>query len=352
VADQGSSTSWLQGKANGRWTGELLFDRRATGGHGTLRLTLRDAGPPGLYPDPRAMLFLVVDEPFAEALDVAWRTAGAPLAGRCVTWRLTTDDLPCDEVTGGSLGAAFGVALADLARQAPPAVRMRRLDRRCAITAGLRPDLRLLPVTGVPNKLEEAVRQRLRVVLAPPADRETLPEPLLRDARVRFAADLPAAVRRRRTRVNPTFIAMVVALVLAAAGVTGGVLAAARESRTAHLRDIAAGLLPAAASLRTADPTNALLLEALAVRLDGPGARAALIRSLLANRYVGASPAPAGTALAAGARRGRRTARGSSPCGGRRCGRRRAGCRPCATTCCCGTPAGARSTAESSSPDR
>jgi hypothetical protein len=209
-----------------------------------------------------------------------------------VVWRLTTDDLPCDEVAGGSLGAAFGVALTDLARRTPPPVRVRRLDRRCAITAGLRSDLRLSPVTGVPNKLEEAVRQRLRVILAPAADRETLPEPLLHDAKVRFAADLPAAVRQSRTRVNPTFVAMVVALVLAVVGVTGGVLAAARESRTAHLRDVAAGLLPAAAALRNTDPADALLLEALAVRLDGPGARAALIRSVLAYRYAGALIGP------------------------------------------------------------
>jgi hypothetical protein len=62
------------------------------------------------------------------------------------------------------------VALIDLARRTPPPVRVRRLDRRRAITAGLRTDLRLLPVTGIANKLEEAARQRLRVILAPPAD--------------------------------------------------------------------------------------------------------------------------------------------------------------------------------------
>jgi WD40 repeat protein len=271
----------------------VLFDRRSTGGSGTLRLTLLDAGPPGLYPDPRAMLFLVADRRFAQALDVAWRTAAAPLTGRCVVWRLTTDELPVDQVAGGSLGAAFGVALTDLARRTPPPIRVRRLDRRCAITAGLEPDLRLSPVTGIPNKLEQAIRQRLRVILAPPADPETLPEPLLRDARVRFAADLPAAVRLSRTRLNPAFVAIVAALLLAVAGVSGGVLAAARESRAAHVRAVAAALLPAAASLRTADPAGALLLEALAVRLDGTGARAALIHSVLANRYVGALAGPA-----------------------------------------------------------
>ncbi|WP_141715159.1 WD40 repeat domain-containing protein [Micromonospora rhizosphaerae] len=265
----------------------VLFDRRSTGGHGVLRLTLLEDGPPGLYPDPRAMLFLVADGRFAEALDVAWRAAAPPLGGRCVVWRLTTDDLPCDEVAGGSLGAAFGVGLADLARRTPPALRVRRLDRRCAVTAELRPDARLVEVSGIRNKLEEAVRQRLRVILAPSRDRDALPDPLLHDAKVRFAVDLPAAVRHSRTRVNPTFAAMIAALVLASAGLTGGVLADARKSRAAHLREVANNLLPAADTIRQSDPTSALLLEALAVQLDASGARAALIRSLLANRYIG-----------------------------------------------------------------
>ncbi|GID91181.1 WD40 repeat domain-containing protein [Amorphoplanes digitatis] len=266
----------------------VLFDRRSTGGHGTLRLTLLDGGPPGLYPDPRAMLFLVGDRWFAQALDVAWRTAGKSLHRRCVVWRLTTDDTPCDEVTGGSLGAAFGVALTDLARRTPPPIRVRRLDRRRAITAGLEPDQRLSPVTGVPNKLEAAVRRRLRVILAGSSDRESIPEPLMRDVRLRFADDLPAAVRLSRTRLNPAFVFIMITLMVAAAGVTGGMLAAVRASRATHQGEIAAGLLPAARDLRAVDPADALLLEGLATRRGAPGARASLIRSALANRYAGA----------------------------------------------------------------
>ncbi|MBG0564378.1 hypothetical protein [Actinoplanes aureus] len=267
----------------------VLFDRRSTGGHGVLRLTLLGGGPPGLYPDPRAMLFLVADRRFAAALDAAWATA-APLHGRCVVWRLTTDGLACDEVAGGSLGAAFGVGLADLSRRTPPLLRARRLDRRCAITAELRPDARLAPVGGIRNKLEEAIRLRLRVVLAPPGDADAVPGPLLRDARVRFAGDLAAAVRACRTRMNPSFAALLVAVVLAASGVAGGALAAARGSRAAHLREVAAGLPAAAADIRQTDPAGALLLEALAVRLGAPGARNALVQSVLANRYAGTLP--------------------------------------------------------------
>ena len=61
----------------------------------------------GLYPDPRTMMFLVADRPFAEALHVAWQTVPQRLAGACVVWRLSTEEQPCDQVGGGSLGAAF-----------------------------------------------------------------------------------------------------------------------------------------------------------------------------------------------------------------------------------------------------
>ncbi|MEV6303237.1 hypothetical protein AB0M02_27760 [Actinoplanes sp. NPDC051861] len=277
----------------------VLFDRRSTGGHGVLRLTLLDDGPPGLYPDPRSMLFLVADRRFAEALDTAWRTAGPRLHDRCVIWRLTTDGLPCDEIAGGSLGAAFGVGLADLA---PRLLRARRLDRRCAVTAELQPDTRLAEAGGVPNKLEEAVRKRWRVVLAPARDPDTLPEALLRAARVRFAVDLAAAVRSCRTKMNPAFVALAAAVLLAASGIAGGAVAATRESRAAHQREIAVGLIPAAASVRRTDPATALLLEALAVRLGAPGARPVLVQSVVDNRFAGAFDGFAGI---------------EDPCGGR-----------------------------------
>jgi WD40 repeat protein len=270
----------------------VLFDRRATGGHGLLRISRMDTGPPGLFPDPRSMLFLVADSRFAEALDAAWRTAPRRLADRCVTWRLSTDGQPCDEVVGGSLGGAFGVGLAELARAAPPRLRPRRLDRRCAVSAALRPDGRLAEVGGARNKLEEAVRQRLRVVMAPPVDGDTVPDALLREASVRYAADLPAAVRLTRTRVNTTFAVIVAAVVLAASGVVGGAAYANREARNAHLRSIGTHLLADATTVRSSDPGGPLLLESLAVRLGAPGARAALARDLVTNRYAGTLPAP------------------------------------------------------------
>jgi WD40 repeat protein len=265
----------------------VLFDRRSTGGHGSLRIMLLNGGPPGIYPDPRAMLFLVADRPFADALDTAWRTAPPALHDRCVVWRLTTDGLACDEVAGGSLGGAFGVGLAELARRTPPYLRARRLDRRCAVTAALRPDAGLARVGGIRNKLEEAIRQRLRVIVARSPDPDRVPDQLAREAKVRYAADLPAAIRLSRTRVNPSFVAVLAALVLAVGGSAGGALAAVRESRAAHVREVAGKLLAEAVTVRQSSPGDALLLEALSVQLGGSGARATLIRDLMANRYAG-----------------------------------------------------------------
>src|SRR5215470_2725929 len=111
----------------------VLFDRRSAGSHGFLRIACLRGGPRGLYPDPRAMLFLVADRPFGETLDTAWRTAPPRLANRCVLWGLTEDGQPCDEVMGGSLGGAFAVGLAELSAAVPGLgqLRPRRLDRRC-----------------------------------------------------------------------------------------------------------------------------------------------------------------------------------------------------------------------------
>ena len=275
----------------------VLFDRRAAGGHGLLLLSWLAEGPPGLYPDPRVMLFFTADAAYSQALDAAWATAPRRLADRCIVWRLTADRQPCDEVAGGSLGGAFGVGLSELARAVPRLgwLRPRRLDRRCAVTAGLTPAGRLLEVTGQQNKLEEAVRQHWRVVLAPPA-RQDDPSPgkpsatLLHEARARYAADLPAAARLSRSRVSASFAATAMALILAAATVTGGVLSAIRGAHAAELRQIGNRLVFDAAQLQSSDPAGSLLLGSLAARIGTPGARAGLAQTLLTTTYAGTLP--------------------------------------------------------------
>jgi WD40 repeat protein len=264
----------------------VLFDRRTTGGHGVLRLELMDEGPMGLYPDPRTMMFLVADRPFAEALHVAWQIVPQRLAGACVVWRLSTEEQPCDQVGGGSLGAAFGVALAELARPLAK-LRPRRLDRHCAVTAGLTLDKRLVEVSGTRNKLEQAVRRGLRVILAPPSPVVLPDEELLREAAVRFAADLPAAIRLTRSQVNRTFVTLMAAVLVAASGLVGGLMYAERRAALDREQAVGTRLVGAAATVAREDPASGLLLRALAARLGGAGARAALVGDLLTNRYEG-----------------------------------------------------------------
>lgn len=272
----------------------VLFDRRSAGGHGLLRIGCMHDGPPGLYPDPRVMSFLATDQQFGQALDAAWRTAPKRLAHRCVVWRLTADGQACDEVEGGSLGGAFGVGLAELARTLPRLGRLwpRRLDRRCAVTAGLAADGALLHVTGQRNKLEEAVRQRWRVVLAaPPRTDDPAPEQptttLLHEASVRYALDLSAAVKLTRTRVNTAFVVMVLAVTLAAATITGSVMYANRRADVTRLQSIGNRLLRDADAIMLSDPADALLLDSLAVRLGTSGAHRALVHNLLTTHYAG-----------------------------------------------------------------
>lgn len=243
-----------------------LFDRRTAGGDGTLRIDCLADGPPGLYPDPRIMSLLVTDEAFGQALRTAWLTAPARLRDRCLVWRLTAPTgEPCDDVAGGSLGGAFGVALAELARAVPPLGRLRprRLSNRCAVSARLTMDKRLEPVGGLENKLKTAQQRGLRVVLAPGGAQEHGTE-LERAARVRYASDLGNAYRIARTRVSGTFIAFV-SLIVLASSLTGFLLHNEMNQRN---QAIVNQIITEAEQLSTSDPSVAaqLLVKAYSMR--------------------------------------------------------------------------------------
>ena len=93
-------------------------DAVVTGVPGKLRLRLLPSGPPGLFPDPAALRIPRGDQPFKDALTLAWRSAaGSGHQDRCVLWRLELGgNLDPASVDGGSLGAAFAVALRELWR--------------------------------------------------------------------------------------------------------------------------------------------------------------------------------------------------------------------------------------------
>lgn len=266
----------------------VLFDWHTTGGHGMLRIDCLAEGPPGLYPDPRIMSLLVTDGKFGRALRTAWRTAPARLRGRCLVWRLTSSGEPCDDVTGGSLGGAFGVALAELARALPRLGRLRprRLSSRCAVTAGLTEEKLLLPVSGLENKLKIAATLGLRVVLAPEGPEHPGTE-LKRAAKVRYAADLHAAYRAARTRVSGAFASFAALILLATAAGSGIAVAAVHAANSERARAAGIRLLQEADNLRYSDPAASLLLGSLAVRLGVPQAHADLVANLMATTYAG-----------------------------------------------------------------
>lgn len=261
----------------------VLFDMRADGNIATLRLTVRPDGPPGLYPDPAVMPFLVSDGEFREAVGNAWNTV-PDLTSRCVTWAIVKDGVPCIDVLHGSLGAAFAVALTEVARKLafneavsgpthwhsiPRALRLKRLDGRWAVSAAIHANGKLRAVTGYKWKLKAAASQGgVRVLLAAASKGEvdTLAE--RRGVRVSYARDLREAVRVTSRLLNRT---LVVSMVTIAVIVAGGAVAlyaqhvgAVQEQQVADSRR----LVQRAESLRTSQPGLARQLLVAAYRIS------------------------------------------------------------------------------------
>jgi len=199
---------------------------------GRLHLEHLSHGPSGLHPDPASMAFLHADDEFTQGLHTSW--AATPLAhtDACVLWSIGLDHgAPANTIIGGSLSAAFAVALDDLAPRTPSMTRLpvqhlrvRRLDPRCAVTAGLHDTgspttgrYRLTIVDRYADKLAAAQRNGLRVVVAADAEaiaRNAAPPDYAH--RITGADTLYQAIRHTRTRTNYRLWAIVAALVLIA----------------------------------------------------------------------------------------------------------------------------------------
>jgi WD40 repeat protein len=119
----------------------------SSGVAGTLELREFPPGPSGLFPDPRGLRSRRADPAFDAGLALAWQfAAGAGRGGRCVLWRLSLDaGVPDYAIDGGSLGAAFAVALRELLRR-PRGSRPSLLSAPRAFFTGLRPKC---AITGV-----------------------------------------------------------------------------------------------------------------------------------------------------------------------------------------------------------
>jgi WD40 repeat protein len=279
----------------------VVFGGRPGGFAATLTLAIQPTGPRGLFPDPRSMTFLAADDEFAAFLAVAWHSAPA-LRERCVIWDISDKEQPFRSLpttTGGSLGAAFGVALHDLARANRPlgGTRIRRLDPACAVTGELFYSGTLGRVGQYEQKFSAAADRKLRVVAPDDPDaRKHRGIPRHAD----FVRDLPAAIRKSHLlRPWPHGIIALTVLLVAAASVSTGVALAAQSGehaanvqaarqRAAELSSKNAALSGRLDSLADANiGTNlavAQLLAAEATRLDNtPQARAALFQAATAN---------------------------------------------------------------------
>ncbi|WP_369217045.1 hypothetical protein [Streptomyces flavofungini] len=276
-------------------------DDAAPGATGILELREFPAGPPGLYPDPRAMTGLrSSDGQFATALGRAWVAAGPGRGSRCVLWRLVMADRPAPlRIEGPSLGVAFALGLRELLRhprtRRPSAAWVRGvfygLRPRTAVTGALGNGERLIGVSGMEGKLLAARRKGLRLV-APAANRSDAahaPEP----TDVRFAGTLRQADRyARRFRVAR----LVTALSLVAAAVTSGVIVEHRESEARERLAAAHRLAGVSEGLLRTDVGLAGLFAERAYREHAdPLTRRALLRAVTESPHLVGSVRASGT---------------------------------------------------------
>ncbi|WKG08133.1 WD40 repeat domain-containing protein [Nocardia sp. PE-7] len=184
----------------------VLFLNFGGGGEvGVLRLDQVRGGPSGLHPDPARMGFLQADREFTDSLERAWRISRLAGTDACVRWSVSTHgSTPANDINGASMGAAFAVALDDLAPRHAllRRLRPRRLDPECAVTAGLS-GTNLTAVGGYAGKLTAAQRSSLRVVVASEAYRAAADEaPQNYADRISAARTVSEAIARTRTRAN------------------------------------------------------------------------------------------------------------------------------------------------------
>lgn len=217
----------------------LFAGYTAAGRHGEmglLRVELLDHGPSGLHPDPARMGFLQADDEFTDGLAEAWNGSRLADSDACVVWSITVGrGAPANAIVGGSIAAAVGVVLDDLSprHRVLRYVRPRKLDRHCAVTAGLA-DGKLTPVSGYADKLEVAQRHSLRVVVAADAHAIAAREaPHHFDEQIAAAATLDEAIRLARTRINHR-LWMVLAAVLVVISTVAGVGIQSARVRAVH----------------------------------------------------------------------------------------------------------------------
>ena len=301
-------TSPIQAGLSGcRWfSRDPVSGLASKGVAGTLELREFPPGPAGLFPDPRGMRNRRGDPAFADGLRLAWQfAAGAGRSGRCVLWRLSLDGgVPDYAIDGGSLGAAFAVALRELLRRprgsrsgllAVPRAFFVGLRPRCAITGVLatqRPaaydQLASRTAEGhgsnkvgdMDAKLEAARAKGLRTI-APAANRASA-QPRA-TVPVDWAETIHQADRYAR-RVRPVRTAITAIAFLAVAGTSAGSVYAVQQragNQASQAVESSVQLAQEADNLRATDPAGAMWLSLTAYN----SAHTSQARTALYNSY-------------------------------------------------------------------
>ncbi|MCX4960532.1 WD40 repeat domain-containing protein [Streptomyces virginiae] len=315
----------LPGSARKPVAVRVLFDHQGVGASGRLALTLLPGGPRGLVPDPETMPLFTADHKYAAAMARAWNASGRRLSGT-VLWSLqgftlagetgaTKGSVPY-RIAGPSLGAAFGVLLAETVRVRQPALRRgdvglwctalgrralfyRRVRASNSVTADVTDDGELVSVSGFRAKLRAA--HDLGVVVVAESDgREArgvageLPgEPM----QIAAASDVPKARRKASTFSWKVLGGQALALLLSVALVFAFVAHRQAERTAAEKREKQArSLLNEATAVQDSDPGRALRLALSAHRMSpGDASENAMLRILLETRYRGEVPPVVGT---------------------------------------------------------
>ena len=278
---------------------KVLFESLSddSGLSGTLHMQISPDGPAGLFPDPRTMTTLNVDDHFGHSVTAAWESL---TRGRrnlpCVVWQLELDGGRIQSIRGESLGAAFAVLLAEIvgspvgnrsfavpgARAAARvALKWFRVARdHHAITGAVTYDGKLAKVSGMKAKLAKAKKSRLRVVA--PDKNKNADEQWAEGVKVAWVPDIAAARRELYRTSRIRVLSAATAFSLFVAGIVGAVAYqqhqdAQQQSQIALSRQLVAD----AQAAEGQDPALARQLLAVAYSVSPTAeARGALLTAL------------------------------------------------------------------------
>lgn len=260
--------------------------RGHVGEHGRLTVEVLADGPSGIHPDPAGMSASQAAADTARGIETAWETSELAATGACVVWSVADGDgVPCSRIEGNSMSAAFAVCLDDIARTSwlRRRLRLRTLDRDCAVTAGLQGE-NLTGVVGYAEKMSVARAQSLRVVVAA-ADVEVARRAAAPDfvERISGAATLADAIALTRSVRNRSLWATVIALmVVVALAIAGGVVGYQRLQEVNRER-LATELAARSADLAGSDSRLAALLALTADRVHSSPTTVAAMRTVADN---------------------------------------------------------------------